>query len=124
MSKSILEISEITYAIDDDDINTYGDHNTAADAMDLPETFQIAVDDNDDDMDAAIQVFAEENFGVRLDAYDYEVIGEQDDDDYDDYDDYEVIDDDERFGDEDDLIDELADEGLLDDDDDEDDDDE
>ena len=118
MSKSILEISEITYAIDDDDINTYGDHDTAADAMDLPETFQIAVDDNDDDVDAAIQGFAEENFGVRLDAYDYEVIGEQDyDDDYED-------DDDERFDDEDDLIDELADEGLLDDDYDDDDDDE
>ena len=119
MSKSILEISEITYAIDDDDINTYGDHDTAADAMDLPETFQMAIDDNDDDVDAAIQGFAEENFGVRLDAYDYEIVGEQDDDDYDDYED-----DDECFEDEDDLIDELADEGLLDDDDDEDDDDE
>ena len=111
MSKSIIEVNDITYAIDEDDLNTYGDHDATMDALDLPETFTVTVDDADDDVNAVIQSEAEERFGVRLDDYNYDVIDEEDDDD-DDFDE----DDDECFADEDDM-------DFGDDDDEEDDDD-
>ena len=75
-------VTNAVWCIDEDDINTYGDYETAADALDLPDGFSIDVED-DYDVEEVIRVSAEEKYGIDLETYDYEIIGDDDDDDYD-----------------------------------------
>ena len=69
-------VTDIVWDIDEEDINTYGDYDTAADELDLPDSFVIDdVDDVDRDfIDDFIQSSAEEKYEVPVVDYNYEIV--------------------------------------------------
>ena len=70
-------VTDITWNIDEEDINTYGDYDTAVDELDLPDSFVIDdVQDVDKEfMDEFIKSSAEEKYECKMkDGYNYEIV--------------------------------------------------